>query len=115
MIRFPRDKKIWISMAALAVLAVAQAPAQQPPAQQPPAAQTQAQQPQANGIVLNLQDASLTEVIDQLARQLRINIQVDPRVKGTVTINTYGETRDLDPRNLLDLLLRVNGFGMVQE
>jgi general secretion pathway protein D len=62
-----------------------------------------------------LQDASLTEVVDQLARQLKINIQVDPRVKGTVTLNTYGETRNLDPRNLLDMILRVNGFGMVQE
>ena len=62
-----------------------------------------------------MQDASLTEVVDQLARQLRINIQIDPRVKGTVTLNTYGETRNLDPRNLLDMILRVNGFGMVQE
>ena len=67
------------------------------------------------GHVLNLQDASLTEVVDQLARQLKINIQIDPRVKGTVTLNTYGETRNLDPRNLLDMILRVNGFGMVQE
>ena len=62
-----------------------------------------------------MQDASLTEVVDQLARQLKINIQIDPRVKGTVTLNTYGETRNLDPRNLLDMILRVNGFGMVQE
>src|ERR1700693_5704441 len=110
-------------MAVLAALAVAQAPAQQapaqqPPAQPPPAPQTAAQQPAqqaAPGPVLNLQDASLTEVVDQLARQLRINIQIDPRVKGTVTLNTYGETRNLDPRNLLDMILRVNGFGMVQE
>src|SRR6185437_8833789 len=98
-----------------------QPPAQQPPAQQPPAQQPGAQQqppapqPTAPGPVLNLQDASLTEVVDQLARQLRINIQIDPRVKGTITLNTYGETRNLDPRNLLDMILRVNGFGMVQE
>ena len=69
----------------------------------------------APGPVLNLQEASLTEVIDGLARQLKINIQLDPRVKGTVTLNTYGETRNLDPRNLLDMILRVNGYGMVQE
>jgi len=99
-------RNIWISTLVLAALAAAQAPPQ------PPAPQTAAQQP---GPVLNLQDASLTEVIDQLARQLRINIQLDPRVKGTVTLNTYGETRNLDPRNLLDMILRVNGFGMVQE
>ena len=105
-----RHRKFWISMLVLAGLAVVQAPAQQAPAQQPPA-----QQPATPGPVLNLQDASLTEVVDQLARQLKINIQIDPRVKGTVTLNTYGETRNLDPRNLLDLILRVNGFGMVQE
>ncbi len=93
----------------------APAPAQQAPvpAQQAPVPAPQAAAPA--GPVLNLQDASLTEVIDQLARQLRINIQIDPRVKGTVTLNTYGETRNLDPRNLLDMILRVNGYGMVQE
>src|SRR5689334_5470794 len=98
----------------LAGLAVAQAPPapEPPPAQAPPQAA-----PQERALVgnLNLQDASLTEVVDQLARQLKINIQVDPRVKGVVTLNTYGETRNLDARNLLDMILRVNGFGMVQE
>ncbi len=135
-------RKIWISTLFLAALAVWQAPAQQapaPPAQQPPPAAPQPQQqpaaapqpqpqpappatpqaapaqPPSAGIVLNLQDASLTEVVDQLARQLRINIQLDPRVKGTITLNTYGETKNLDPRNVLDLILRVNGYGMVQE
>src|ERR1700733_12522948 len=114
-----------------------QAPAQQPPAPPPPAPQLQqptappttapptaAQQapaqpapaqPAPAGPVLNLQDASLTEVVEQLARQLKINIQIDPRVKGTITLNTWGETRNLDPRNLLDMILRVNGFGMIQE
>src|SRR6266699_5131790 len=83
-------------------------------AQVPPPPQTAPQEPPLVGN-LNLQDASLTEVVDQLARQLKINIQVDPRVKGTVTLNTYGETRNLDARNLLEMILRVNGFGMVQE
>src|SRR5579872_4095935 len=93
--------------------APAQAPAQHAPAQQAPAPPPVQQA--APGPVLNLQEASLTEVIDGLARQLKINIQLDPRVKGTVTLNTYGETRNLDPRNLLDMILRVNGYGMVQE
>jgi general secretion pathway protein D len=128
-----RNTRFLISISVLTALAVWQAPAQQAPAQQAPA--PPAQQPQqppaqpapapqapapqapapAPGIVLNLQDVSLTEVVDQLARQLKINIQIDPRVKGTVTLNTYGETRNLDPRNVLDMILRVNGFGMVQE
>jgi len=138
-----RKMKFLISISLLAALAVWQAPAQQPLAQQAPAPQAPAQQPPAPvpqpqqpvpptaaqqapaqpagqaapapGIVMNLQDVSLTEVIDQLARKLSLNIQIDPRVKGTVTLNTYGETRNLDPRNVLDMILRVNGFGMIQE
>ena len=36
-------------------------------------------------------------------------------VKGGVTLNTYGDPRNLDARNLLDQILRINGFGMVQD
>src|SRR5438132_1320886 len=86
---------------ALAATAGAQ---QQQPAQQPA--------PALGG--LSLQNASLTEVIDLLARQLKINYILDPAVKGSVILNTYGETRNLDPRNLLELILRINGAGMVQ-
>ncbi len=64
---------------------------------------------------LNLQNASLREVIDQLARQLRINVIVDDKVVGSVTLNTYGTPGGLDARNLLELLLRINGAGMIQE
>jgi len=124
-----RNTKFLIVTSVLAALAVWQAPAQQAPApaqqppvpaQQPPAQPPTAQQAPAQpaapaGPILNLQDASLTGVVDQLARQLKINIEIDPRVKGTITLNTYGETKNLDPRNLLDMILRVNGFGMVQE
>ena len=94
--------------------------AQQP---QPPAAQQQTQQPPAETAspqpvittgALNLQNASLTEVIDILCRLLKINYILDPRVKGSVTLNTYGETRQLDARQLLDLILRINGATMVQ-
>ncbi|OYW13238.1 MAG: hypothetical protein B7X34_00600, partial [Acidobacteriia bacterium 12-62-4] len=44
---------------------------------------TPAQPPTALG-GLNLQNAALTEVIDILARQLKINYILDPRVKGGV-------------------------------
>jgi general secretion pathway protein D len=64
---------------------------------------------------LNLHNASLTEVIDMLARELRINYVLDPRVKGAVFLNTYGETKDIDPKSLLEIVLRINGFGMVKE
>src|SRR5579872_769811 len=104
-------------------------PAQQPPAQQPaaqaPGAQpgaappaTQPAKPAAPTTVyggLTLQNASLTEVIDMLARQLKINYILDPRVKGGVILNTYGETRNIDPRSLLETILRINGFGMVKQ
>lgn len=92
-------------------------PAAQPAPAQPPA--TTPQQPAAPAPVrignLSLQNASLTEVIDQLARQLHINYILDPAVKGSIVLNTYGETDKLDARNLLDLILRINGAGMVKE
>jgi general secretion pathway protein D len=64
---------------------------------------------------LSLNNASLTEVIDLLARQLKINYILDPRVKGGVILNTYGETKDVDTRSLLETILRINGFGMVKQ
>ncbi len=80
-------------------------PAQAPPAQTPtgqplgtqPAAQVPAQpaSPAPPSSVrignLSLQNASLTEVIDQLARQLQMNYILDPAVKGSIVLNTYGE------------------------
>jgi len=63
---------------------------------------------------LNLTNASLTEVIDILARDLKINYILDPSVSGKVTINTYGELKAVDVRNLLETILRMNNFDMVQ-
>lgn len=85
-------------------------------AQQPPAAQTQpaAPAPTVPG-GLNLNNASLLEVVNLLAQDLHINYIVDPAVKnGTVTINTYGQVRDVDVRPLLETILRMNGLAMVQ-
>jgi type II secretory pathway component GspD/PulD (secretin) len=56
---------------------------------------------------LSLHNASLTEVVDMLARQLKINYVIDPQVKGSVILNTYGETRNLDTRSLLEMILRL--------
>src|SRR5579864_9492857 len=64
---------------------------------------------------LSLSNASLVEVIDMLARQLKINYILDPRVKGSIILNTYGETKDIDMRSLLETILRINGFGMVKQ
>jgi general secretion pathway protein D len=70
--------------------------------------------PPSVGSFLNLHNASLTEVVDTLARILKINYIFDPQVKGSVTINTYGEAKDLDVRHLLDTILRINGAAMVK-
>ncbi|HEV1284328.1 MAG TPA: type II secretion system secretin GspD [Bryobacteraceae bacterium] len=63
----------------------------------------------------NLENASLTLVIDQLARLLKLNIIVDPAVKGNITLNTYGDPSGLDARNMLEMILRINGFGLIQD
>jgi len=63
---------------------------------------------------LFLENASLVEVVDILARALKINYIIDPRVKGSVTINTYGEFKPVDVRPLLETILRINGAAMVQ-
>src|SRR5579872_179998 len=64
------------------------------------------------GLFMN--NASLVEVVDILARSLKINYILDPRVKGTVTISTYGEIKPVDERQFLETILRINGAAMVQ-
>ena len=77
-----------------------------PPANQPPRL--------ADNGAFMVPGASLTEMIDILARRLRINYILDPRVKGTVTIYTYGEIRPVDLMQLLQTILRMNGATIVQ-
>lgn len=88
--------------------------AAQAPAAKPATAPVQAEPAPGGGFVLNLQNASLVDVIDVLARRLKINYILDPRVKGSVTLNTYGELRAVDVRPLLETILRINGAAMVQ-
>lgn len=64
--------------------------------------------------MLNLTNASLQQVIDILAQKLRINYILDPGLKGSVTISTYGEIKQVDTRALLETVLRINGAAMVQ-
>jgi general secretion pathway protein D len=120
-------KKIWFVFAVAlmaAGFAWAQAPATQAqspatqaqsPATQAPPVETQPQQPPPAPMVLNLPGASLTEVIDLLARRLKLNYILDPRVKGgNITLQTYGEIKGVNVRELLDLILRINGAAMIQ-
>jgi general secretion pathway protein D len=95
--------------------APATAPAQ--PAAQPPAtAPATAPAAPAAGALggLNFYNVSLVEVIDILAQKLKINYILDPKVNGKVTINTYGEIKQVDVRQLLDTILRINGAVMVK-
>jgi general secretion pathway protein D len=99
------------------ILAGATGFAQQPPPQPPPAAPATAPAQPAPTVPggLNLNGASLLEVINLLAQDLHINYILDPGVRGgTVTINTYGAVRDVDLRPLLETILRMNGLAMVQ-
>ena len=57
---------------------------------------------------------SLTEMIDVLAKEMKINYILDPRVTGKVTIYTYGEVKPVELMTLLETLLRVNGATIVK-
>src|SRR6476661_2320963 len=102
-------------------------PAQPPaaaPAQPPAATSTQpaatppitvAVQPVAGTLGgVNFDNVSLVAVIDILAQKLKINYILDPKVSGKVTINTYGEIKPVDVRQLLETILRMNNAVMVQ-
>jgi len=92
----------------------AQAPATQTTPAQPASPPPAAPAPRPTTGALNLNGASLLEVVDILARDLKINYILDERVKGKVTINTYGEIKAADIRPLLETILRINGAAMVQ-
>ncbi len=94
----------------------APAPAPQQPAAQAPPTQP-ATPPQVSAADLSLNNVALTEVIDRLARQLKITYTMDRGLSagGSVYLNSYGEGRTLDARNLLDMVLRINGLAMVDE
>ena len=63
----------------------------------------------------NFRGASLFEVVDILARQLKINYILDPSVSdGTVTINTYGTLQREDLFPLFETILRINGVVAVK-
>src|SRR5580658_8444139 len=106
---------------------------QAPPAPQPPAPQQTPAQPAAPeqagtatppqsppkvaAADLSLSNASLNDVVERLGRLLHIVLILPPApgLVGSISINSYGAVKDLDARNLLDLILRINGYAMVQE
>ena len=109
-----------VAIACVFLLADLSTPAQQPPPPAAPAPAQPAPAPPAQPAVtvpgaLNLNNASLLEVINALAQDLHINYILDSSIKaGSVTINTYGTVRDVDLRPLLETILRMNNLAMVQ-
>ncbi|MCX6618961.1 MAG: hypothetical protein NTZ98_23050, partial [Acidobacteria bacterium] len=85
-----------------------------PEAAKPPVSPATVTQTASGDFILNLQNASLVDVIDILARRLRINYILDAGVRGSVTINTYGEIKQIEVRPLLETILRINNAAMVQ-
>jgi general secretion pathway protein D len=61
-----------------------------------------------------LDGVSLTGMIDIVAKDLKFNYILDPRVNGKVTVYTYGEVKAVDLMSLLETMLRVNGATIVK-
>ena len=87
--------------------------AAQPATQPQNAPASNARQLTSNGAFM-MPNASLTEMIALLAERLKINYILDPGVKGTVSLFTYGEVRPVEYMALLETILRVNGAAMVK-
>jgi type IV pilus assembly protein PilQ len=62
-------------------------------------------------ISLDLKDADLRDVLRTFAKLARLNIAIDPEVKGSVTVRLH----DVPWDQALDLLLEINGLGYVLE
>lgn len=116
-----------------AAAAPAQAPPQtttQPPnpAQNQPATgapQATAASPAAQGVAPTAADpvqsvgfvcvnCDLLEFIRNVGTELKLNYIIDPKVKGIVTIHTYGELKREDLLPVLETVLRINGAAMVR-
>jgi len=103
-----------------------------PPAEAPPAGPAKPVAPAAQGTqpasapaaqpaqvaakegLLSMNDVSLTEFIKILAQMMKINYLLDPKVKGTVTLYTYGEVKPVDYMTLLETVLRINNAAIVK-
>ena len=62
-------------------------------------------------ISLDLKDADLKDVLRTFAELARLNIVIDPEVKGSVTVRL----NDVPWDQALDVILQVNGLGYVLE
>jgi general secretion pathway protein D len=97
-----------------------QQPAQQPAQQPKPTTATHPESTAPPALKLDsnipflMDNVPLTEMIEVLAKQLHMKYILDPRVKGSVTIHTYGEVKPVELMPLFQTILRVNGMAMVE-
>jgi general secretion pathway protein D len=70
--------------------------------------------PRGQGVVFKFDNADLYEVIRTMAEILKINYVIDPRVRGTVNINTSGAIAQEDIYPLFLSILRMNGATIVK-
>ena len=62
-------------------------------------------------ISLDLKDADIRDVIRTFASLAKINVVIDPEVKGSVTVRLH----DARWEDALDVILQSNGLGSVRE
>jgi type II secretory pathway component HofQ len=62
-------------------------------------------------ISLDVKDADIRDVIRTFASLAKINVVIDPEVKGSVTVRL----NDVRWEDALDVILRSNGLGSVRE
>ncbi|MBM3801034.1 MAG: type II secretion system protein GspD [Acidimicrobiia bacterium] len=59
-------------------------------------------------------NCDLLEFIRNVGTELKLNYIIDPKVKGVVTIHTYGELKREDLLPVLETVLRINGAAMAK-
>ena len=59
-------------------------------------------------------NCDLLEFIRNVGTELKLNYVIDPKVKGVVTIHTYGDLKQEDLLPVLETVLRINGAAMVK-
>jgi general secretion pathway protein D len=90
-------------------------PQQAAPAKATATAPAQAPAPKmADQGLLSMDNVNLIEMVNLIAKMLKINILIDPRVHGAVTIHTYGDVKPVDLMPLLEVILRVNASSIVK-
>jgi general secretion pathway protein D len=76
---------------------------------------TPAAPPKGKGVVFKFDNADLYEVIRTMAEILKISYVIDPRVKGTVNINTSGAVSQDEVYPILLSILKMNGATIVKK